>query len=62
MKRIVLAAVGVMLLGTPAFAADMAARTYTKAPAIAASVYNWGGFYAYRGQGLSQLIKFPCGP
>jgi outer membrane immunogenic protein len=45
MKKIVLAAVGSMLLNTSAFAADMAARTYTKAPAIAASVYNWGGFY-----------------
>jgi outer membrane immunogenic protein len=28
-----------------ASAADLPARTYTKAPPIAAPVYNWGGFY-----------------
>jgi outer membrane immunogenic protein len=29
----------------PAVAADLAARTYTKAPALAAPLYNWTGFY-----------------
>lgn len=28
-----------------AFAADLAARPYTKAPAIVATTYNWTGFY-----------------
>jgi outer membrane immunogenic protein len=45
MKRILLATVGVAALGmAPAFAADLAPRTYTKAPAMAA-VYDWTGFY-----------------
>ena len=29
----------------PAVAADLAARPYTKAPAVIA-MYNWSGFYA----------------
>lgn len=33
------------LLTTSAFAADLAPRTYTKAPAPIAAVYNWTGFY-----------------
>jgi outer membrane immunogenic protein len=45
MKKILLATVGVAALGmAPAFAADLAPRTYTKAPALA-SVYDWTGFY-----------------
>jgi outer membrane immunogenic protein len=28
-----------------ASAADLPARTYTKAPPVAAPIYNWGGFY-----------------
>ncbi len=28
-----------------AFAADMAARTYTKSPAIVQAIYDWSGFY-----------------
>jgi outer membrane immunogenic protein len=38
------AAVTLMLTGA-ASAADLAARPYTKAPAIIAPIYNWGGFY-----------------
>ncbi len=53
MKKILLATVGVAALGVaglstaglaPAFAADLAPRTYTKAPAMVA-VYDWTGFY-----------------
>jgi outer membrane immunogenic protein len=45
MKKIALmtVAMSALLTGT-AFAADLAARPYTKAPA-AVAVYNWGGFY-----------------
>jgi outer membrane immunogenic protein len=48
MKKFLLGAVGLVALGTvtPAMAADMAARPYTKAPPpIMAPIYNWGGFY-----------------
>jgi outer membrane immunogenic protein len=48
MKKILLATVGMAALGmaglAPAFAADLAPRTYTKAPAMVA-VYDWTGFY-----------------
>jgi outer membrane immunogenic protein len=45
-----LAAVGAGLLSIAGFAgaasaADLPARTYTKAPAIVAPVYDWSGFY-----------------
>jgi outer membrane immunogenic protein len=29
----------------PALAADLSARRYNKAPAVAAPIYNWTGFY-----------------
>jgi outer membrane immunogenic protein len=48
MRRILLAAVGVAALAvtSPASAADLAARPYTKAPApMMATVYDWSGFY-----------------
>jgi outer membrane immunogenic protein len=48
MKKILLGAVSVMVLGmmTPAGAADLAARPYTKAPPIAATpLPTWAGFY-----------------
>src|SRR6185312_12568828 len=46
MKKIVLAAAGLVGLSVaPALAADLPARTYTKAPAMVAPIYNWGGFY-----------------
>jgi outer membrane immunogenic protein len=32
-------------LSAPIFAADLAARPYTKAPMAPPAVYNWGGFY-----------------
>ena len=45
MKKILLTTVALAALGAPALAADMAARPYTKAPVIAAPIYNWTGFY-----------------
>src|ERR1700681_3721923 len=47
MKKILLGAVALAAFAGPAFAADMPARTYTKAPAYTApaGVYNWTGFY-----------------
>ena len=46
MKKILLTTVGLAALGmAPAIAADLPARTYTKAPAAVAPLYNWTGFY-----------------
>src|SRR3979411_353234 len=47
MKRLLLGAAAIIAFAAPAFAADMPARTYTKAPAYTAPevVYNWTGFY-----------------
>jgi outer membrane immunogenic protein len=47
MKKLVLGATAFIALAAPAMAADMPARTYTKAPAYTAPevVYNWTGFY-----------------
>jgi len=47
MNKLLLVAVGVMTAGlsVPASAADLAARPYTKAPAMIAAVYDWSGFY-----------------
>ena len=46
-KNMLLAAVSLVALGAtaPALAADLAARPYTKAPAMVATVYDWSGFY-----------------
>ena len=45
MKKIFLSAVAILFTAGAATAADLPARTYTKAPAYAAPVYNWTGFY-----------------
>ena len=48
MNRILLGAaalVAAMGVAAPASAADLAARPYTKAPAMIAAVYDWSGFY-----------------
>ena len=45
MKKILLATVALAALAAPAGAADLAARPYTKAPAMVAAVYDWSGFY-----------------
>ena len=47
MKKFLLGGAALIAFAAPAFAADMPARTYTKAPAYTApeAVYNWTGFY-----------------
>src|SRR5690348_9117066 len=47
MKKLLLSAAALTVLAAPAMAADMPARTYTKAPAYSppAVIYNWTGFY-----------------
>ena len=47
MKKFLLATVALVALGAtvPALAADLGARTYTKAPPAYAPIYNWTGFY-----------------
>ena len=48
MKKVLLATVALVALGAtvPALAADLGARpVYNKAPAYAAPIYNWTGFY-----------------
>jgi outer membrane immunogenic protein len=46
MKKILLMTTGLIALGlAPAVAADLPARTYTKAPAAAIAINNWSGFY-----------------
>src|ERR1700716_1800845 len=45
MKKIILATVLAGIGSTAALAADLGARTYTKAPAMVDQVYNWTGFY-----------------
>jgi outer membrane immunogenic protein len=46
-NRLLQGAVGLVALNlaAPALAADLPARTYTKAPPIVAPVYDWSGFY-----------------
>jgi outer membrane immunogenic protein len=47
MKKLVLSTAVLVALAAPAFAADMPAQTYTKAPVYSAPavIYNWTGFY-----------------
>src|SRR5580704_13812128 len=48
MKKLLLALTGLSAVAAsaPAFAADLAAKPYTKAPpVVAATIYDWGGFY-----------------
>jgi len=47
MKKVFLVTASLIALGAaaPAVAADLAARPYTKAPAMMAAVYDWSGFY-----------------
>lgn len=46
MKRMLVGIAAVTsLLATSAFAADLPARTYTKAPVYVEPIYNWTGFY-----------------
>src|SRR5215217_6714598 len=45
MKRLLIAASFVAVSAASASAADLAARPYTKAPAMLAAAYDWSGFY-----------------
>ena len=47
MKKLLLGTAAMIAFAAPAFAADLPARPYTKAPAYTApeAVYNWTGFY-----------------
>jgi outer membrane immunogenic protein len=45
MKKIVVATILAGLGSTTGLAADLGARTYTKAPAMVEAAYNWTGFY-----------------
>lgn len=55
-KKLLLASAAT-LISTGAFAADLPARTYTKAPVMPVQVYNWTGFYigAHIGGGWADL-------
>jgi outer membrane immunogenic protein len=45
MKKFLLGTVALAALAAPALAADLGAGPYNKAPAYAAPIYNWTGFY-----------------
>ena len=51
MKKLVLALTAVAAFTGSALAADLPARTYTKAPDDAEPVTNWTGFYIFGGAG-----------
>jgi outer membrane immunogenic protein len=51
MKKLIIALTAVAAFTGSAVAADLPARTYTKAPAPMAPVYNWTGFYIFGGGG-----------
>ena len=51
MKKLVLALTAVAAFTGSALAADLPARTYTKAPVAVEPVYNWTGFYIFGGGG-----------
>jgi outer membrane immunogenic protein len=51
MKKLVLALTAIAAFTGSALAADLPARTYTKAPMMPEPVYNWTGFYIFGGAG-----------
>jgi outer membrane immunogenic protein len=51
MKKLILALTAMATFGGSALAADLPARTYTKAPAMPEPVANWTGFYVFGGVG-----------
>ena len=55
MKKILLGAIATVVISSTAFAADLPARTYSKAPVAVAPIYNWGGVYVggHAGYGFS---------
>jgi outer membrane immunogenic protein len=59
MKKFLLATVAFAALSSAASAADLAARPYTKAPAIVAAVYDWSGFYIGVNGGWGEAHRNP---
>ena len=60
MKKMLLATAALLAMGATSNAADLAARTYTKAPpAVVAPAVNWSGFYvgAMGGYGWTQTVS-----
>jgi outer membrane immunogenic protein len=57
MKKFLLGTVALIALGAtaPAFAADLPARTYTKAPPMIVAIYDWSGFYIGANGGWGSL-------
>ena len=55
MKKLVLALTAVAAMTVSASAADLAARPYSKAPMMAAPIYNWTGFYIFGGGGYGLM-------
>jgi outer membrane immunogenic protein len=51
MKKMVLALAAVAVFSGSALAADLPARSYTKAPVVPEPVVNWTGFYIFGGAG-----------
>jgi outer membrane immunogenic protein len=51
MKKLLLALSAVAAMTGSAYAADLAPKTYTKAPPPVAPAYNWTGFYVFGGGG-----------
>ena len=51
MKKLALALTAIAALTGPALAADLPARTYSKAPVVVAPAANWTGFYIFGGAG-----------
>jgi outer membrane immunogenic protein len=59
MKKFLLATVALAALGSSASAADLAARPYTKVPAVVVAVYDWSGFYIGANGGWGQAHRNP---
>src|SRR6516165_11278472 len=51
MKKLVLALTAVAAFSGSALAADLPARTYSKAPVMPEPIQNWTGFYLFGGFG-----------
>jgi outer membrane immunogenic protein len=56
MKKLLLGTIALVALATPAAAADLPARTYTKAPVMVAA-YDWSGFYLGANGGYASSRK-----
>lgn len=57
MKRLFLGTTGLLAMVAAATAADLPARTYGKAPAMVAAVYDWSGFYLGANGGYASARK-----